>query len=258
MNASNLQVLVIAGCQRSGTTLLGQILGAHTQTFFIDEPDGLYRWTSAWLAAEQQQSKILTEVVQQAAAKYRDKRQHFVSSGNLTHTKIVAKAPNLTYSYVALANVIPRPSIVYPVRDARDVVVSMLKLKHVPIIENQIRHIQAQPAVAALFAKELHLLNKATLPDHIKFALIWTIKTGLYTQFENVGLKPLLYKYEDLVILQESVIRAVLAHCNLPYEDGVLNHPDTLRGDGPGNTPRQRSIDTQSVNGWMQLLLTLA
>lgn len=36
------RVVAIVGCQRSGTTLTGQIVGAHPQAFLVDEFDGLY------------------------------------------------------------------------------------------------------------------------------------------------------------------------------------------------------------------------
>lgn len=38
------KIVVIAGCQRSGTTLVGQVLGAHPKAILIDETDGLYDW----------------------------------------------------------------------------------------------------------------------------------------------------------------------------------------------------------------------
>ena len=37
--------ILIVGCQRSGTTLMAQIIGAHPSAVMIDEDDGLYRWT---------------------------------------------------------------------------------------------------------------------------------------------------------------------------------------------------------------------
>ena len=43
MKVTELPILIIAGCQRSGTTLTGQILGAHSKTFLVDEFDGFIR-----------------------------------------------------------------------------------------------------------------------------------------------------------------------------------------------------------------------
>jgi len=42
-----INAILIVGCQRSGTTLMAQILGAHPLAVMIDEDDGLYHWTDA-------------------------------------------------------------------------------------------------------------------------------------------------------------------------------------------------------------------
>jgi hypothetical protein len=39
--------ILVVGCQRSGTTLMAQIIGAHPLAVMIDENDGLYNWTDA-------------------------------------------------------------------------------------------------------------------------------------------------------------------------------------------------------------------
>lgn len=38
MSVNDLHIVVIAGSQRSGTTLVGQILGSHPNALLIDEP----------------------------------------------------------------------------------------------------------------------------------------------------------------------------------------------------------------------------
>ena len=39
--------ILVIGCQRSGTTLMAQIIGAHPLAVMIDESDGLYNWIDA-------------------------------------------------------------------------------------------------------------------------------------------------------------------------------------------------------------------
>ena len=44
------RITIVTGCQRSGTTLTGQILGAHPSAFLIDETDELYQLEAAKIA----------------------------------------------------------------------------------------------------------------------------------------------------------------------------------------------------------------
>ena len=77
IKAARNQLIVVAGCQRSGTTLTGQILGAHSQTFLIDEPDGLYDWFDSWMDNADDQDALFIETILKASKKYNDNRQFF-------------------------------------------------------------------------------------------------------------------------------------------------------------------------------------
>ena len=44
---SNLKVVFLVGCPRSGATMIGTVLGAHRNAYLIDDPDDVYQWTDA-------------------------------------------------------------------------------------------------------------------------------------------------------------------------------------------------------------------
>ena len=90
-------IIVIAGCQRSGTTLTGQILGAHSQCFLVDESDGLYPWMESELFSVSSSIELMNTVINKASGKYLDYRQYFRSELNLGSNLIVAKAPEFNF-----------------------------------------------------------------------------------------------------------------------------------------------------------------
>ena len=127
------QIVAVVGCQRSGTTLTGQILGAHPNAVLLDENEGLYPWFRAKLAGGQGLDRKFQAMLARVLKKYRNPWNKFGERGDklrlLPHiTTLVLKAPNLTYDYTALMNFPAPVSIVYPVRDPRSVVASMIRL----------------------------------------------------------------------------------------------------------------------------------
>lgn len=253
---NKLQLIIIAGCQRSGTTLIGQILGAHPHTFLIDEPDGLYAWFDAWLNCRKDYLLLFDKTIKKAASKYSDSRGAYRQAEQLENHTIVVKAPNLTYSFNELALIRPKPIIIYPVRDVRSVVASILKLDTVPIIENQTKRIIQNNNIAKIFEDELNMLNSQFVPQYIKAAIIWRIKTGLYQQFAKKGLNPFVIKYENIVNHYPRHCISLMEHCSLPNGNGLLAHHQIMKGIGPGNTLRNRAVDCQSLQKWEKQLKT--
>jgi hypothetical protein len=254
MSDIDLKLIVIAGCQRSGTTLIGQILGAHPNTFLIDETEGVYDWYYALIRKNPNTQLNLDKTVRQAAQKYRDHRAVYRTMADLSNSAIVLKAPNLTYEFEQLSELCPRPFIVYPVRNAVAVVASMKALSKVPIIKNQVRLLGSNEKLASRFAKELRILCKEEVPEHIKFALIWKIKTGLYHDFESAGLYPHSVTYESLIRDPSTACMGLAEKCEITWEESMLSYGKVMNGMGPGNTPRNRNIDHSSIHKWKNVL----
>lgn len=89
-----MKVCAIVGSQRSGTTLMGQILGSLPGALLIDEDDGLYDWTSAWLKSSDAKAVLLERAMDRASRKYHNSDQTAVASPELLNLK----APNLTFN----------------------------------------------------------------------------------------------------------------------------------------------------------------
>ena len=255
------QVIAIVGCQRSGTTLTGQILGAHPNALLIDETDGLYKWFNQ-IQSSVNPLEFSTSLLRKAIKKYTSNHSRTIEtsksssdagddiklSSHVTH--LILKAPNLTYSYSSFAKLCVPVKVVYPVRDVRAVVSSMEKLPHIPFIENQIRWINRNDVIAKRFANELMELNSSNLNDNEKRAIIWKIKTGLASDFRSAGLPVKPFRYEQLISNRQKTVREIANFTDLSFSESMLAHENTYVGLGPGGTKRSRSIDNKSLNKW--------
>jgi hypothetical protein len=251
-----LKLIFVIGCQRSGTTLTGQILGAHPEAVLLDETDGINDWCAGVAQTGRWQTPGFPEVLSRAATKYRNPAARITTdaNGNATlapHiTHVVFKAPNLTYAYEAISQAEPSASIVAPIRDPRAVVASMAAVANIPMVENQIRLLLAYGKVAAGFQNELELLQRAGVPMHIRRTIIWRIKSGLAEKFAQANLRTFQFRYEDLVSDKCRYVTEILQHVGLQPTPTVFSHNSEYVGFGPGNTDRQRQIDEISLNRW--------
>jgi hypothetical protein len=254
MDKPKLNFIIMPSCQRSGTTLTGQIIGAHSQCFLIDEDDGLYQWFYSLDIPTENHQLNLNQILENASKKYLDSRKNIRQLSDINSMRIVLKAPNLGFEYKKLSKINPTPSIIFPIRDARSVVASMLQLKENPMIERQTTFISNHQRLANQYKGELSTLNKKSTPLHIKSAIIWNIKSNLYKQLEEHGLNPLVLNYEQLVKnLKDEVIK-IANHCHITFEHNLLSHHKVLQGNTHGNTNRARKVDTESLNLWKRTL----
>ncbi len=251
---SPVRPIIILGCQRSGTTLLGQILGAHRDAVLIDEEDG-----SADLLREACRNRslgaaaLLPRLIK-ARSKYRDD-DRLDSGGRLASqvTHVVIKAPNLTYEVDGLRRLSGKPCFLFAIRDVRDVVSSMARLVHVPMIANQLALMRNTPAIRQRFAAEIELLEDKSVQDHVKRAIIWRVKTSHYAAFADSPTHALAVRYESLVEDSQAWRQRLFEHVELdPMR--AANHEDVMRGIGPGFTMRGRPVDGASTQRWKRTL----
>lgn len=249
--------IFVVGTQRSGTTLLGQILGAHPQAILVDENNQVYKLIEAILSDSPDKEQTFRRCLASARNLYLyDSRftEHGILADSVTH--LVFKAPNATYDFVRMRQRHhPHMHFVFVVRDVRDVVCSMQRLVHIPMVENQLKWIAGYEHLSVRFAEDLKIIQNTDTADPIRKALIWKIKTGLYTEFVRPPLKALLVRYEDLVSAPNHWIPRLLDHVDLAdHADTALHHKDVFQGLGPGFTVRSRAIDKTSLNRWKRQL----
>lgn len=253
------RVIAVVGCQRSGTTLTGQVLGALPEALLIDEFDGLYPWFHAFVSEGRDEGGLFDRVLVQAAEKYRsdDKRSCMVDDrlGLSPSVKVlVLKAPNLTFDEEKLAR-FPLPvTVVYPVRDPRAVVASMDRLSQIDFLGNQAKLMAERPLLVARHAAEHRRIVGGDEPAWSRRAVLWRLKSGRAPDFRRAGLPVHSLRYEDLVSRPEAVIPSLLKACGF----GAWEHPtpahEVYRGLGPGATDRTRSVDTSSMEAWRSAL----
>jgi len=250
----NLKIVFIVGCQRTGTTMIGNLLGAHPSTFLIDEPNGLYPWIEA-VFARQDISKVnslFKLCCQKGRSNYRNPNVKCNQDGELSKevTHIILKAPNLTYSADKIAEFFPGQFCIFAYRDIRDVVVSMSKLEWVPMVQNQIRRIQSEPTIAARYSEELCVLTNPLTSLHESHALIGMIKTDLRDTFDHVDINTLEVGYENMVRQSETWVRKFIQHIQLPFTSQLSDHSKIMAGWGPGLTYRRGKINPFSIGQW--------
>lgn len=246
-----LRMVVVAGCQRSGTSLTGHLLGAHPAALLIDETDGIYEWADAWMSGRlAEQSALHLQCLQRAAQKYRDPAQRLGADGRPTAsiTHLILKAPNLSFAAARLAGLAQRPQVVFPVRDPRAVVASLQALDSVPILDNQLARIKTH-ADAESWCADFPEFGDEAAPMILRWAALWAIKSRLYREFERRELDPLVFRFEDLLSNPRAMQRRLWRYTGLPAA-AVEPLERVYAGRGVGGFEREQDIDPQRARAW--------
>ena len=252
-------LIVIAGCQRSGTTLCGQILGAQSECLLIDEPDGLYGWFAQTVDGKLNKGHALLKLLNRANQKYKPDHKRTNGSGVAVTLKpeiryLVLKAPNLTYDYERLAALDIDVKVIFPVRDPKAVVASMMGLDYiVKMDERQADWANKYSKISKQYEILIDRIQTET-EQHIRLALVWKLKTSLLEAFKQSGLNPFVFKYEDLVANKDQYTRDMFEYAGLKTISGSSTYTKIFQGRGPGLTERERPIDKRSLEKWRSRL----
>lgn len=253
-----IKMVFIVGCQRTGTTLIGNILGAHPDAFLIDEHNGVYPWIEAILEGKDETSidLLFRQCCQKARGHYLNPDLKCDEQGILSKTisHLILKTPNLTYSADKISASFPEPVCIFPFRDTRDVVVSMSKLDWIPMIENQLKLIKSNPGILSRFEAEVHDLENPNIQPHEARSYIAKIKMSLRDTFTYPNMRTLEVRYEDLIQKPDEWCDKLIQHVGLSVQDNGMDHTEVLKGWGPGMTFRRRKIDVLSLNQWTHYL----
>ncbi|MGC1497465.1 MAG: sulfotransferase [Sulfitobacter sp.] len=247
--------VIVVGCQRSGTTLLGQVIGAQSGCVLIDEFEGLYPWFHAVADQSPDAQLLTTKVIAQARDKYSDDAGRFVAGGAALDGSVetlVLKAPNLTFEAAKIANLGLPVHVIYPVRDPRAVVASMLRLKNINFVENQRRFLKGHPEVSARYQAAFDVIDDEDAPLWERAAKVWMIKSDLAQMFVDQGLQVLQFTYEDFVAAAFEWTDKIRRFCDLNDAGTACAHEGIYKGQGPGGTDRQRPVDATSLGHWQQ------
>jgi len=246
------QRFFIAGCQRSGTTMLRLVLDSHPDIRCLDEA----------LAYDDLAGR---SEVPSTASSARHRAIGF---------KIPRFSEQLTWpemvdpDYGRLPTFYDGEKTLFIVRDACDVIASMMSLK-----ADESRSWLERYALQILqctlpshsgnaqFTQKLAMLEHGELPMHLVGALYWELKNQGLPALRRAGYPVLPLRYETLVKQPRPHLEAVMRFLDLRWSEALLMHHqlahDGLDASGMaiGNTNPKRAIDSASI-GHAALLLS--
>lgn len=242
----------IIGCQRSGTTLLRLILGAHSQIYCYDE-------INAYDILKSSQPELLysfnTEV-----------RWIGFKIPRLTEQFLEARWVDYDLSY-SFPSPYQNEPLLFIVRDVRDVIVSMMRLKMnqdeswleacgIPVLERWIKHV---PHIQQRYADDLKFIYEKSQFRNIAFAaLYWKIKNESLFEYRQAGLPVLHFSYFELVEHTKDVIERIITHIGAEWHEALLKHYSVKHNEADeqgitvGATDTTKPISSTSVGQYEQ------
>lgn len=221
-------LILILGCQRSGTTLALLMLQAHPLIKGIDEtefPSPFPFPSSMALYYHQLQKK-----------------------------SICLKLPEHIFNVEYIAQHFPKTKILWIVRNPYSVIASMSALKNTR--GSWIKRCGATELKRLIpFFPEINELDLTDLDEISLGAMVWKYKNQALDIYRQKGLQVFDFKYEDLVENPQSMMSDILNFLELPWSDCVLQHHKFHQQSKtyPGNTKGDKALDTSRTHSQPKL-----
>lgn len=239
----------IAGCQRSGTTLMRLILESHTDIACFDE-----QYSYEILAGRRAPPRPASEVADFEIVGFKIP----VWSEQLLQARLHWNEYAYLYGSATIPNFYDREPLIFMLRSPLDTVSSMLKLS----VENDSwLHRVAVPVVHAMsegarlsdeFEADLKFALACSDPEVAIGALYWKIKSSAALSYLDTGLPVHVVAYERFVANPATFLPGILQHIGVRWDDSVLKHHqiphgEVIDGKAIGGTDPTRPIDTRSI-----------
>lgn len=234
----------IAGCQRSGTTMMRLILESHRDIQCIDE-----QYSYEVLAGRAGQPEPTTPVVGFKIP---------VWTEQLLEAQLHWNEYAYLYGNDPVANFYDREPLVFMVRSPLDTISSMMRLKvesdswlqrvGLPVLNSMAE----DGRLSEQHRAELSFASSCEFPEVAMGALYWKIKSGAVLAYIDAGLPVHLVIYERFVGAPMAFLPGILRHIGVDWDESVLLHHERPHGeliDGKaiGDTDPSRPIDTHSI-----------
>jgi hypothetical protein len=231
----------IVGCQRTGTTLMRLVLETHPEIYCYDE--------------------LLAYSVLQNGSHVEMKGSRLVGFKIPRWTEQLDSPVLLVVGPEGPCNRFYRgEKILFLVRDVRDAVCSMMKLKAgescwceiwvPPILEGKLSN---DPTFRSRYAAELEIIESSSHRLIGMAALYWKYKTASLLDYQSKGFPVMGIPYEGLVTEPLSTLMGICRHLQVPFHRNLLFHNEFSHtelfdsGLTMGNTDPHRPIQALSV-----------
>ena len=212
-------LILILGCQRSGTTLALLMLQAHPQIKGIDETEfpSPYPFPSSLALYYYQLQK----------------------------KSLCLKLPEHIFNVEYIARHFPQAKILWIVRNPYSVISSMSLLKNTQ--GSWIKRCGATELKRLIpFFPEINQLDLDSLDEISLATMVWKYKNQALNIYKAKGLQVFDFKYEDLVADPQTMMSDILKFLGLDWSDRVLEHHKFHQPNKtyPGNTKGDKALDT--------------
>ncbi len=224
-------VAFITGCPRSGTSILGQVVGAHPDIEYLFE---LLRWGTSPFGGHRLDARHATPLI---AARL----QHEVEKLRQGKRVVLEKNPCHSVQIPFLRAIWPDCKIIHIVRDGRDVTCSLM-----PGIGGEDWNHLKPPYWRMLQASYQGLERCAHFWRRIMGCLLTELEEGSFMQI----------RYEDLLVHPGATIGQVLDYLSLPWTDEMTlacrQIADRIDPNVSGLTPWCRNDHKTRMGRWQE------
>lgn len=232
---SNPAPVFLVGFPRSGTTLLEQLLSAHSRLVCIEEREHLVLSAEVAASDPDKLSALSDDEIKHIRAEY---RRRINAETKVAGRMVVDKLPLNIIFLPLIRRLFPEAKILFALRDPRDVVLSCY---------------QQRFGMNAAMVQFLDLQTAASYYDRV-------MRLGLLCR-EKLGLDVLDVRYEEVIADLESVARNVTQFLGLEFEPEMLAFREAAAKRNI-NTPSGRQvvepIYNRSVARWKRYETQLA
>jgi tetratricopeptide (TPR) repeat protein len=231
------KVAVLSSFPRSGTTLLEQVLDAHSGLVSSDEREAFARdiFPAMWLtpATPAPTAEVFDRIPAERLSALRDRYLAYMEAaldepiGNRIH---LDKNPTLTLVLPGFLRLFPETRVLIALRDPRDTIISCF-MQYLPLNPNSVCFLTLERAAER-----------------------YAIDMGVWRKLREIIASPYLeIRYEDTVADLEKETRCALDFFGLPWEGEVLNYRDRLANkavSSPTYEAVKQPLYTRAIGRW--------